>query len=75
MRIDSARWVQPTNDRRNGRLLIVPVAFACDITDEPYYIVPVANPGVPGVSVQVNLAVTATAPDGSSTLAGPIVLP
>ena len=47
----------------------------CDITDEPFYIVPFANPGVPGSSVQVALTVTETFPDGSSTVAGPIELP
>jgi hypothetical protein len=75
VRIGTARWEQPTDIKRSGRLLILPIGWACDITDEPYYIVPVANPGVPGASVQVSLTVTATAPDGSSSVSGPIVLP
>ena len=75
VKVRDAEYRQPSNDNRLGRLLVVQVAWAADITDEPFYIVPFANPGVPGQSVQVSLTVTATAPDGSSSVSGPIVLP
>lgn len=75
IRIDRAQWSQPTNDVRRGRLLLLPIAWCCDIADEPYIIVPFANPGVPGSSVQVDLTVQMQFPDGGTTLAGIIDLP
>jgi hypothetical protein len=68
-------WDQPSNENRLGRLLKGHVAFAVDITDEPYTIVPFANPGVPGTSVEAVVTVAAVFPDGSSTVTGSIVLP
>jgi len=75
VRAEQSVWQQPTNDRRLGRLLVLPLAWGADLADEPYTIVPFANPGVPGESVQVDLTVVAVAQDGSSTETAPIIFP
>jgi hypothetical protein len=75
VRIGRAEWRNSAADNRSGRLLVVEIGWICDITDEPYYIVPIANPGVPGSSVQIDLTVEAIWPDGSSTVAGTLTLP
>ena len=75
MQIGRFEWRQPGNNNKLGRLLVGHVAWACDITDEPYYIVPIAQPGVPGESVQIDLTVVSENLDGSSTVAGVIDLP
>jgi hypothetical protein len=68
-------WRQPSDDNRLGRLLVGHIAWGADITDEPFYIVPYANPGVPGTSVQVDLDVQSNNLDGSTTDAGTITFP
>jgi hypothetical protein len=68
-----ARWSQPTNERRYGRLLIAPIAFYAELTDEPYILLPYSTATSPGVQVHVTLQ--DTWPDGSSTVVGPIVGP
>lgn len=76
VRIGNCRWVQPTDDNRLGRLLVLDVGIGVDVTDEPYFMVPVAAaPATPGVSVDIALSVEMDFPDGSSTVAGPIDLP
>jgi hypothetical protein len=72
--IGEARWDQPTDDRRAGRLLIVPIGFYADITDEPYVVVPWATQSTSGL--QASITVTETVPDGSSsTSSGFIIAP
>jgi len=68
-----ARWAQPTQDRRLGRMLIVPIAFFGDLTDEPYTLLPYSTATSGGV--QAAITVVENFPDGSSTAAGPIVAP
>jgi hypothetical protein len=75
VRIDRGEWRNSAADNRSGRLIVVPMAWACDITDEPFTIVPFAVPGIPGSSVQVDLTVAMLWPDGSSTTSGIIQLP
>jgi hypothetical protein len=72
--IGEARWDQPTDDRRAGRLLVVPIGFYADITDEPYVVVPWATQSTSGL--QASITVTETVPDGSSsTSSGFIIAP
>lgn len=70
-----AEWKQPANDNRLGRLLVLQLGIYVPISDEPYSYVPIANPGVPGTSVQIDVTVAATFPDGTSSVAGTIDLP
>jgi hypothetical protein len=69
-----SRWVQPTDDRRLGRMLVAPIAFFADLTDEPYVLLPYSTATSPGV--QAHVTVEETSPDGSSTISvGPIIAP
>lgn len=68
-----SRWVQDTNDRRFGRLLVHSLAFACDISDEPYLLLPYSTTGGSGVQAFVTVETVFT--DGTSTAVGPIVAP
>ena len=67
LELGTARWEQPTNDRRDGRLLIVPVAFAADITDEPFTFLPFSSVGVPGSSVQIDVDMVLISTDGQGS--------
>lgn len=66
-------WRQPTDDKRLGRLLVVPVAWAADISQEPWIVLPYATSTTDGV--QVDTTVEMSFPDGSTSVAGVIVAP
>lgn len=68
-----SRWSQPTDDRRLGRLLVAPIAFFADLTDEPYVLLPYSTTTSPGV--QAHIDVIENFPDGSSTDSGTIIVP
>ena len=72
-KIGEAFWRQDTNDDRDGRLLIVPISFAADISDEPYIFLPWATGTTSGV--QAHITVEADFPDGMSTDVGIIIAP
>ena len=69
--IEQARWDQPTEDRRLGRLLIVPIGFYADISDEPYVVVPWATQSTSGLQADI----TVSELNGSSTNSVVIVAP
>jgi hypothetical protein len=73
MAIGEGHWDQPTDDKRLGRLLVVPVGFYADITDEPYILAPWATKAASGVQVHATVAVQF--PDGTSTSSGVIIAP
>jgi hypothetical protein len=75
IRPGDARWEQPTDDMRLGRLLVAPFAIGSSLADESFQFIPFATPGVPGTSVQVNVDVETVFPDGSSTDAGTFTPP
>ena len=68
-----ARFEQPTNDVRLGRLMILPFAIGTNVTDLPNIVLPYATDSSGGVTVVTT--VQATWPDGQSTLAGSIIAP
>jgi hypothetical protein len=65
-----ARWEQPTDDRRLGRLLIAEIGFYNDLTDEPYVLLPYSTATSPGVQVVETLV-----DETSGEQVGPIVAP
>ena len=77
VQIGRSRWEQGTNDRRYGRLLVVPIAFAADITDEPVLVLPIAQtlPAVPGSNFAVSTTTYVDWPDGQSTTIGTFTTP
>ncbi len=71
--IEGARWEQPTDLLRFGRLLVLQFAFDTPVTQEPAVILPFATQTTSGV--QVSATIEEVWPDGTSTIAGVIVAP
>jgi hypothetical protein len=65
LQVDGARFEQPRDVNRLGRLYIVSFAIGTSINDEPWIEVPGATAAQPGVAVAAS--VTATSPDGTQT--------
>lgn len=61
-----AEWLQPTNDTRRGRLLVVSFRIATPVTETPHTFLPYSTvPGDGGVVGKVTIQ--ATSPDGTQT--------
>jgi hypothetical protein len=73
IRLYSARWDQPTDMVRRGRLLVVEVGFETPVTQEPYIVLPFSTATTSGVQIHATLEVVF--PDGSSSVAGIIIAP
>jgi hypothetical protein len=70
----SGEWVQPSDQNRLGRMLVLSFTIETPVTDEPWLLLPFAqSTGASGVSVLVDTAMVF--PDGSSTDQGIFVIP
>jgi hypothetical protein len=73
IRLGGYRWDQPADLQRLGRLLVVSFAIQTPVTQEPYTILPYATQTTSGV--QVSATIEEVFPDGTSSIAGVIVIP
>lgn len=73
LQLTEARWEQPSDMNRLGRYLILSFSFDTPVTAEPWVIVPFATQSTSGV--QVSATMEEVFPDGSSSIAGVIVVP
>jgi len=73
LQLEGARWEQPADLVRLGRLVILSFSFDTPVTQEPYTILPFATQTTSGVQVAATLE--EVWPDGTSTIAGVIVVP
>lgn len=73
IQLSAARFDQPTDVNRRGRMLVLPVSFWAPIVDEPYILEPFATSTTPGVHIAATLEEVFN--DGSSTIAGIINAP
>jgi hypothetical protein len=73
IRLYGARWEQPTDMNRRGRVLVVEFGFETPVTQEPYIVLPYSTVG--GSGVQIHATIEAVFPDGQSSVAGIIIAP
>ena len=69
LQVDGARFEQPRDVNRLGRLYVMSFALGTSINDEPWIEVPGATATQPGAVASV--AITATSPDGTQTQNSP----
>jgi hypothetical protein len=68
-----ARFEQPTDDARMGRVMVLPFEIGTNVTDLPYTILPYATDSASGVTVLTEMSTVFA--DGTSSVAGVIVAP
>jgi hypothetical protein len=67
-------WVQPSDQNRLGRMLVLAFTIETPVTDEPWTILPFAqSSGASGVQIDVDTQMVF--PDGTSTDQGTFVIP
>jgi hypothetical protein len=69
----SAKWDQPTDMNRRGRLLVVSLGLETCVTQEPYIVLPYSTAG--GSGVQIQATIETLWPDGTSTIIGTVIAP
>ena len=75
LHINRSEFRQPTDDNRLGRLLVLEFAIETQVSTLPATVLSYSATPVPGQSLQVALAVTATTESGASTVVGSILIP
>ena len=75
LHINRSEFRQSTDDNRLGRLLVLEFAIETQVSTLPATVLSYSATPVPGQSLQVALAVTATTESGASTVVGSILIP
>lgn len=75
LHIERSEFVQPTDDNRSGRLLVLTFAVETQVSTLPAIALSYSSTPVPGSSFDVSVVVSTSWPDGSSTETGVITIP
>jgi len=74
LHVERSEFVQPTDDNRNGRLLVLTFAIETQVSTLPAVALSYSSTPIPGSSIDVAVSVSTQWPDGSSTETGTIII-
>ena len=75
LHIERSEFIQPTDDNRSGRLLVLSFAIETQVSTLPAIPLSYSTTPVPGSSFDVAVTVSTSWQDGSSTSTGTIIVP
>lgn len=75
LRVRGASWQQDTDNVRRGRILLLDFAIGTPVVEESEIFLLLANPGVPGTSVEIDATLQMQFPDGQAVPAGVVKAP